>query len=109
MHRNLLVAVGMIAMLALAGGVTANTPHPHFDTQRGELTLRGTAIGTWMRFIKVYDAALYAPADASPRQVLNVPLPLTLEIRYRVAVSKAQLIEAAMTALKRQHNDATLN
>lgn len=108
MNRNMLVIIGLIALLALAGRVTANSPHAHFAPQRGELSLRGTATGTWMKFIKVYDAALYAPIEARPSQVLSAPIPLVLEIRYRVDVRRDQLVEAAMTALERQHDSQSL-
>jgi len=82
--------------------------HPNFQSTRGDSELKATATATWMTFIDVYDAALYAQADTTSDQLLTTDLPFTLEIRYKLSVKKSQLIEAAEVALTRQHDEQQL-
>ena len=82
----------------------APASHPDFQTVRGELKLKSTATATWLVFIDVYDAALYAEPDGQANLLLEDDRPFSLEIRYKVALSKSQLIEGADVALSRQHS-----
>jgi hypothetical protein len=75
-----------------------------FQATRGELVLKSTATATWMVFVDVYDAGLYADSVATPETILSHDSVISLEIRYRVDVKKSQLIEAAEVALSRQHD-----
>ncbi len=75
-----------------------------FQATRGELELKSTATATWMVFVDVYDAGLYAEKIATPETILSHDTAISLEIRYRVDVKKSQLIEAAEVALSRQHD-----
>jgi len=78
--------------------------HPDFQPTRDGIELKATATAKWMVFVSVYDAGLYAKADAKPSDVLQKDMPISLEIRYRVDVKREQLIEAADVALTRQHS-----
>lgn len=77
--------------------------HPDFQPARGEIELKSTATATWLAFIDVYDAALYTSPDAQSGSLLEADAPFSLEIRYKVSLSKDQLIEGADVALGRQH------
>jgi hypothetical protein len=83
------------------------TPHSHpdFQSTRDDIELKSTATATWLAFIKVYDAALYAQPHAQAEEVLNDNRPFSLEILYKVSLSKSQLIEGADVALGRQHSE----
>ncbi len=78
--------------------------HPDFPPTRGEIELKSTATATWLIFLDVYDVALYASPSAQSNTFLKEASPFSLEIRYKVALSKAQLIEGADIALGRQHS-----
>jgi hypothetical protein len=79
--------------------------HPDFQSTRDDIELKSTATATWLAFIEVYDAALYAQPDAQAENVLNGNGPFSLEILYKVSLSKSQLIEGADVALGRQHSE----
>jgi hypothetical protein len=80
----------------------------NFPQQRNNLELRSTATATWMKFIEVYVAALYAPGSSRPEQVLDGSQPLSLDIGYLRPLKREQIIKAAELALARQHDDVTL-
>lgn len=92
--------------LLLIGSVSA-TPvsHPDFQSTRGNTELRSTATATWLAFIEVYDAALYVGNGAQSTTLLEGPAPFSLELLYKVSLSKAQLIDGADVALGRQHSE----
>ena len=79
--------------------------HPDFQSTRDDIELKSTATATWLAFIEVYDAALYAQPDAQAENILNGNGPFSLEILYKVSLSKSQLIEGADVALGRQHSE----
>lgn len=79
--------------------------HPDFQSTRGETELKSTATATWLAFIEVYDAALYADPETQAEQLLVADAPFSLEILYKVSLSKSQLIEGADVALGRQHTE----
>lgn len=83
----------------------ATHSHPDFQSTRDDIELKSTATATWLVFIEVYEAALYAQPDAQAEQVLNGNGPFSLEIIYKVSLSKSQLIEGADVALGRQHSE----
>ena len=82
--------------------------HPDFPPTRGEIELKSTATATWLVFVDVYDIALYASPNAQSNTFLKESSPFSLEIRYKVSLSKAQLIEGADIALSRQHSERQL-
>jgi hypothetical protein len=104
MRVLILLVTSLFMSLAQATPVS----HPDFQPTRDGLELKATATAKWMVFVSVYDAGLYASPDAKPSDVLKKDTPITLEIRYKVGVTKAQLTEAANVALKRQ-NSETVN
>lgn len=101
MIKSILFAVTLLfAPSAWANGVS----HPDFQPTRGEMTLTATATATWLVFFEVYDAALYTGANAQSDTLLSGASPFSLELRYKVPLTKAQLIEGADVALGRQHS-----
>jgi hypothetical protein len=66
-----------------------------------DLNLRGQSVGTWA-FFSIYDAQLYLAPDTSAQQVLSAQTPGRLEICYRRAIRKEQLIEAAQHVLDKR-------
>jgi|TARA_B100000795_G_scaffold99677_1_gene73297 hypothetical protein len=74
-----------------------------FQPSRGEVELKSIATATWLGFIDVYDAALYAAPEVQARQVLRGNHPFSLELHYKVSISKSQLINSADEVLSRQH------
>ena len=105
------VSLSVFALLAaLAFAVNANPAQSvsTFVPVKGELELKSSATATWMRFIDVYEAALYAPAGVTPDDIASEALPLSLELAYLTSVSKDNIIKAADVALQRQHDPARL-
>ncbi len=102
-HR-ILIGILWSLLFNLSVSVAMPIAHPDFPPIRGELELKSTATATWLIFIKVYNAALYAESRAQSSRLLDDERPFSLEIRYRVSLSKAQLIEGADVALGRQHS-----
>jgi hypothetical protein len=91
-----------VLFMSLAHGTPIS--HPDFESIRDGIELKATATAKWMAFISVYDVGLYASADVKAAELLQTDTPISLEIRYRTGVKKAQLIEAADVALARQHS-----
>ena len=79
--------------------------HSDFQSKWGETELKATATATWLVFIDVYDAALYAEPDAQASRLLDDKRPFSLEICYKVSLTKAQLTEGADVTLGRQHTE----
>ena len=103
MRLLLLIISSLFMSLAQAAPIA----HPDFQSTRDSLELKAAATAKWMVFVSVYDAGLYANPEAKSSDVLNKDTPITLEIRYKVGVTKAQLTEAANVALERQHSKTT--
>lgn len=97
--------ISFLALLYLNPVWATPVSHPHFQPTRGEIELKSTATVTWLAFIDVYDAALYVGDGAQSTTLLEGPSPFSLELRYKVSLSKAQLIEGADVALGRQHSE----
>ncbi|WP_159435525.1 chalcone isomerase family protein [Ectothiorhodosinus mongolicus] len=74
-----------------------------------DLVLKSSGTATWMRFVRVYDAALFAPSDARVEQVLQKDVPLSLKIEYLIGVSADNIVKAADVALARQHGPEVLD
>jgi len=96
--------IGLLCSLFFSLSWAKPIVHPDFPSTRGELELKSTATATWLIFIDVYNAALYAEPQAQAYRLLDDERPFSLEIRYQVSLSKAQLIEGADVALGRQHS-----
>ena len=74
-----------------------------------DLVLKSSGTATWMRVVRVYDAALFAPSSARVEQVLQKDVPLSLKIEYLISVSADNIIKAADVALARQHSPEVLD
>ncbi len=96
--------IGLLILLLINPAWATPVSHPDFQSTRGEIELKSTATATWLVFIDIYDAALYASPNADPGTLLVGDMPFSLEIHYKVSLSKAQLIEGADVALGRQHS-----
>jgi len=70
-----------------------------------QLELRSTGSAYYARFIHVYDAALYAPADTRPEQLLDSATAKCLALSYRVSLKGSDIRKAAEKVLSRQHAD----
>lgn len=97
--------IGLCCLMHTNSSWAASASHTDFQSTRGRLELKSTATATWLRFVEVYDAALYTQPDAKARQTLIADQPFSLEILYKVSLSKSQLIEGADVALGRQHSE----
>ena len=105
----LFLATTLHAGPVMASREGVDTETVEFPLQRGNLILRSTATATWMKFVDVYVAGLYAPGSSNPQQVLDGSKPLSLEIGYLVALDREKLVKAANIALARQHNEVKLS
>lgn len=68
-----------------------------------EMQPRGTGTAYWKRLIKVYDAQLLAPAEATADNILNEEVSKCLLLTYRVALDSETIITASNVVLERQH------
>jgi len=93
-HRPL-TFICVLFSLFFNTSIAAPVSHPDFQPTRGDVELKSTATATWLAFIDVYDAALYASSSAQANRLLVDKSPFSLEIRY----------EAADVALGRQHTE----
>jgi hypothetical protein len=95
--------IGLYCLMVLNVSWAGPVSHDDFQESRGDMALKSTVTATWLAFIDVYDAALYAGTGAQASSILSDAQPFSLEIRYKVSLSKSQLIEGANVALARQH------
>lgn len=73
-----------------------------------ELAPIGSGSVRYLGLIKVYDATLYAPPQASETAILGGEQSICLQLDYAVDVPSSAFIEAAETILARQHEPAVL-
>jgi len=89
---------------ALSGTPAFADPRAQFSpesTFHGQtLALRGTGRLVWMRMVTVYDAALYLPADAPGKDVLE-DVPKRLELRYHISIKGEKFGESAVPFLEK--------
>lgn len=76
---------------------------PGIEFAGAELELKGTAYAYYLRWIKIYKAALYGPASVAARLLLDMQAPMCLEIHYLKPIERGIFIEAANKILQRQH------
>jgi hypothetical protein len=69
------------------------------------LTLKSQGSAYYAGLFHVYDAALYAPPQSTPQQVLDKDMPRCLILHYRINLSRQQFIEAGLGILQRQQSD----
>ena len=73
-----------------------------------EMEPRGKGTAYWKRVIKVYDAQLIAPADATAENILDDDMSKCLLLTYRVPLDAGKIITASNTVLERQHTPEVL-
>jgi len=73
-----------------------------------EMEPRGKGTAYWKRVIKVYDAQLIAPADATAENILDDDMSKCLLLTYRVPLDAGKIITASNIVLERQHTPEVL-
>lgn len=73
-----------------------------------DLRLLGEGEAYYLRFIKVYDAALYAEPEVDPQDILDTQVSKCLLLDYKVPVGKKDFVKAANTILSRQFTEDEL-
>jgi hypothetical protein len=90
----------MCVLLVLTAGAyqlhAGTTPlfAPSVLINNQSVPLRGTGRLVWMKFVTVYDAALYLPADVPGKDVLQ-DQPKRLELSYHVSIKGREFGESA--------------
>jgi len=97
----LIAAAGLLAGHSAKAGAPGSFA-PVLELGAEQLTIRGSGTAYYARLIRVYDAALYAPAGSPAADLVEGSTPRCLQIEYRRAVRKDIIIEAADTVLQRQ-------
>ena len=87
----------------LVSGTGLATPVPV------ELQPLGQGHAYYLKFIKVYKAALFAAAAGDASSLLSDEVSKCLHLEYAVEVKREHFIEAAVTVLKRQFPPAQLD
>ncbi len=87
----------------LVSGTGLATPVP------AELQRLGQGHAYYLKFIKVYKAALFAEAAGDAKSLLSDEVSKCLHLEYAVGVKREHLIEAAVTVLKRQFSPEQLD
>jgi hypothetical protein len=80
-----------------------------YATTMESMQLLGSGEARYLRFIKVYDASLYANQPVAAEDILNKDISKCLNLEYVVAVGKEDFITAANTVLDRQFSKTELN
>ncbi|MGW8194931.1 MAG: chalcone isomerase family protein [Desulforhopalus sp.] len=73
-----------------------------------QMHLLGKGEVYYLKFIKVYDAALYADRQAVDDDILHSDVSKCLQLQYAVGVDREDFINAANTVLNRQFGQETL-
>lgn len=69
----------------------------------GSMNLIGTGKAYYLKFIQVYDAALYSEDLPGGEDILSTNVSKCLHLQYSVAIEKDDFITAANNVLKRQY------
>ncbi|RRQ24480.1 hypothetical protein D5687_01705 [Guyparkeria sp. SCN-R1] len=102
-RRTALLGAGMA--LALAGttaGAMADAFAPQSELAGTALVLQGAGTASYMIW-DVYDAALYAPAEANEGAIVNAEVPMSLILEYHRNVGVADIRKATWVALDEQY------
>lgn len=73
-----------------------------YGNRISDLKLLGEGEAYYLKFIKVYDAALYTEPEAKPQDILDTKVSKCLLLEYEVPVGKKDFVKAANTILARQ-------
>ncbi|TKB07268.1 chalcone isomerase family protein [Desulforhopalus sp. IMCC35007] len=96
-----------VMMLTIAG-LFLILPGAH-ATPMESMQLLGSGEARYLRFIKVYDASLYANQPVAAEDILNPDISKCLNLEYDVAVGKEDFITVANTVLHRQFSKNQLS
>ena len=75
---------------------------PAYSSQVSDMELHGEGKAYYLKFIKVYDAALYTQEPASEVEILQGDVSKCLLLQYDVSLKQKDFIKAADTVLNRQ-------
>lgn len=81
---------------------------PGIEFAGAELELKATAYAYYLRWIKIYKAALYGLPGVEARRLLDMRTPMCLDIHYLKPIGREIFIEAAEKILRRQHGKREL-
>jgi len=104
-RRGALLGTGMALVL---GGLTAspaawaNTFAQQTELAGEALALQGSGTASYMIW-DVYDAALYAPAEADEAAIVNAEVPMRLILEYHRDVGVEDIRKATWVALDKQY------
>ncbi|WP_280561618.1 MULTISPECIES: chalcone isomerase family protein [unclassified Chromohalobacter] len=100
--------VGLAMAVGWSGGAALAASFPDEKSLDGsEVVLQGAGTASYMLW-DVYDAALYAPADASQDAIINAEMPMSLLLEYRRDVDVADIRKATWATLEEQFQDSAL-
>ncbi|WP_410474705.1 chalcone isomerase family protein [Guyparkeria sp. TX1] len=104
-RRTALLGAGLALML---GGATGNATAwadaftPQSELAGTALVLQGSGTASYMIW-DVYDAALYAPAEANENAIVNAEVPMSLILEYHRDVGVEDIRKATWVALDEQY------
>jgi len=75
---------------------------PAYSSQINNMELHGEGQAYYLKFIKVYHAALYTEQPASEEEILQGDVSKCLLLEYNVSLKQKDFIKAAETVLTRQ-------
>lgn len=100
--RHPVAATALSLVLAASATADAAAFEPVLETAQERLNLRSAGTAYYAGVIRVYDAALYAPAGSSAAAVAAGTVPRCLVLAYRRDVTRNLIVEAATRVLARQ-------
>lgn len=108
-RRTCLAALSLVLGLLVSLSVPASTEFAERITLEDHALQRiGSGTARYAGIIRVYDAALYAPARSARADILDTDVPKRLEIVYHRSIEAELLAEAAQHTLERQHGPDVL-
>ncbi|MFI9651423.1 chalcone isomerase family protein [Guyparkeria halopsychrophila] len=101
------IALGLGLAMTLGWG-SAPALADSFETEQSlgasALVLQGSGTASYMLW-DVYDAALYAPAEANENAIVNAEVPMSLILEYHRDVGAGDIRKATWVALDEQYAD----
>ena len=102
MHRAIRLAGGMAMMLGVSTALLAGEFASESTIGETPLVLQGSGTASYMIW-DVYDAALYAPAEANEGDIVNAEVPMSLILEYHRDVGVQDIRKATWVALDEQY------
>ncbi len=108
MNTRLPSAGRALGLSILLGGGSLPVAADSFETEQSlgdnALVLQGSGTASYMIW-DVYDAAVYAPAEASESDIVNAEVPMRLILEYRRDVGVEDIRKATWVALDDQYDE----